>query len=262
MKIRDIMTTDVEIAEPDDTLDDIASMMRNLDVGAIPVVEDGELIGIVTDRDIVVRCVADGKDPSEVAVDEIISGDLQTIAPDADVKQARRIMAEQQIRRLPVVEDGKLVGMVSIGDIAVKTNKDQATGDLIENVSEGVRATNQGPASDTQGEDFVAESGGALKKAPKTVTRTRRSNVPAEDSEGRQERLEQGGRQGQSLHGRIEEQDQGLVDREQNLGRRQGIANRDVEEEVDRQRRVIPIRAEEKPAPRGQKGKSSKRKTG
>lgn len=126
MKIRDIMVSDIETAEPDDTLDELAVIMREQDVGAIPVLEDGELIGIVTDRDIVVRCIAEGRDPAEVAADEVISGDLQTIEPDADLEEARRIMAEHQIRRLPVVDNGTLVGMVSLGDLAVKA--DEATG--------------------------------------------------------------------------------------------------------------------------------------
>src|SRR5512135_246581 len=115
MKIREIMVSDVETAEPDDTLDEIAVMMREQNVGAIPVVEDDELIGIITDRDIVLRCIAEGTDPTEIAADEIISTELQIVSPDADVEEARRIMSEHQIRRLPVVESGKLVGMVSLG---------------------------------------------------------------------------------------------------------------------------------------------------
>src|SRR5512142_3145819 len=135
MKIRDIMVSDVETAEPDDTLDELAMMMREQDVGAIPVVEDGELIGIVTARDIVVRCIAEGKDPSEVAADEVISGDLQTVEPEADVDEARRIMAQHQIRRLPVIEKGLLVGMVSLGDLAVKTGQEEEIADTLEDIS-------------------------------------------------------------------------------------------------------------------------------
>ncbi len=120
MKVRDIMTTGVECAAPDTSLKEIASMMKDEDVGAIPVVEGEELTGIITDRDIVVRCIAAGNDPAETEADEILSGDLVTVEADDDVDTAARIMAEHQIRRLPVVEDGNLIGMVSLGDIAVK----------------------------------------------------------------------------------------------------------------------------------------------
>jgi CBS domain-containing protein len=150
MKIRDIMISEIETAEPDDTLDEIAILMREQDVGAIPVVENGELIGIVTDRDIVVRCIAEGRDPAEVAVDEILTGDLHTIEPEAEVEQARRIMAEHHIRRLPVVERGMLVGMVSLID------EREEVGDTLRGISEGVKVT-----------DRSATRGG--RKQPKTA---------------------------------------------------------------------------------------------
>lgn len=233
MKIREIMTTDIEVAEPDDTLDDIAMMMRNLDVGAIPIVEEGELIGLVTDRDIVVRCIADGKDPSDTAVDEIITGDLQTIEPDQDVEQARRMMAAKQIRRLPVVEDGKLVGMISIGDLAVKTDEEEEIGGTLEDISSGVKATDQSAAEEFSSEDFESESGNALKKAPKSAGRAKRSNVQ-DQSERKQQASSQ----------------------------KQGISSHRADEEVSRQNRVVPIRGEHKTTGRAQKSKGSKRKAG
>lgn len=228
MQIRDIMTTNLEIAEPDDTLDDIAGMMRDHDVGAIPVVEEGELIGIVTDRDIVLRCVAEGRDPGEVAVDEIITGDVETISPDADVNEAWRIMADRQVRRLPVVENERLVGMVSLGDLAVKTADEQQVAEALEEISEGVKATDQS----------------AAQRAP------RRSG-------------EQGGRP-PSLHDRIEEQDQGVVQRKQRTeGQVQGIASHAAKEEVARQNRVVSIRTEQKAQAQVKRAKpSTRRKTG
>ncbi|HYH00666.1 MAG TPA: CBS domain-containing protein [Terriglobales bacterium] len=245
MKIRDIMTTEIEVAEPEDTLEDVAVMMRDQDVGAIPVVEDDELIGIITDRDIVVRCVAEGKDPSEIAADEIISGDLHTITPDDDIEEARRIMADMQIRRLPVVDDGRLVGMVSLGDLAVKTDEEELVADTLEDISEGVKATDQSAARPDVGKSSAAGKGGRSQK----------------QAQGRQESMEQTGRQQPSMRSRIEEDSEGTVDRSQETeGRVQGITSHAADEEVERQNRVVPIRSQRKSNARGKK--PSGRKTG
>ena len=139
MNVREIMTTEITRATPDNTLGDIATTMRDEDIGAVPVVDDGELIGIVTDRDIVVRAIADGKDPSTTKVEEVLSEDTESVEPDSDVADAADLMASRQIRRLPVVEGGRLVGMVSLGDIAVKHDEGTA-GHALEGVSEGVHA--------------------------------------------------------------------------------------------------------------------------
>jgi len=139
MKVRDIMTTDVATATPETTLEDVASMMRDEDTGAIPVLNDDELVGIITDRDIVIRCIAEGKDPVETTVDDVLTEGLETIEPDADITEARELMSRRQVRRLPVVEEGNFVGILSIGDIAVKSNAD--VGDTLENVSEGVKTS-------------------------------------------------------------------------------------------------------------------------
>ena len=137
MKVRDIMTSAVAYAAPDTNLADIAVLMRDENVGAIPVLDDEMLVGIVTDRDIVVRCIADGKDAAECTAEDVITENLETVEPDDDVEEASQIMARRQIRRLPVVEDGKLVGMLSLGDIAVK-HSDETAGDALESVSETV----------------------------------------------------------------------------------------------------------------------------
>lgn len=143
MKVREIMTTDPTSAEPDTTLEEIATMMKEEDVGAIPVLEEGKLCGIVTDRDIVVRCVAEGRDPSEVTAEDVMSEDIQTIEPGMDVEDAAGLMASRQIRRLPVVKSGKLLGMVSLGDIAVKTGEEDeaTTADTLEDISAGVKGS-------------------------------------------------------------------------------------------------------------------------
>src|SRR5439155_7729576 len=104
MKVREIMSTGVAKATPDNTLVDIAAMMRDKDIGSLPVVENGELKGIVTDRDIVVRAIAEGQDPSTATVQEVLSEDLESVQADDDVKQAADLMASRQIRRLAVLE--------------------------------------------------------------------------------------------------------------------------------------------------------------
>lgn len=139
MRVRDIMTNEVATATLDSTVEDIASMMKEEDTGAIPVVDDGELAGIVTDRDIVIRCIAEGKDPAETTVEDILTEELHTVAPDADVDEAARLMSERQIRRLPVVEEGELIGVISLGDIAVKQADTDTAGESLQDISEGVK---------------------------------------------------------------------------------------------------------------------------
>ena len=142
MKVREIMTDKVATASPDTTLEAIAVMMKDEDAGAIPVVEDDELIGLVTDRDIVLRGIAEGLDVTETTVDSILSDDLETVESGADVSEASRLMSRKQIRRLPVVENGRLVGIVSLGDIAVKAGEEDAAGAL-EDVSRGVKSSSR-----------------------------------------------------------------------------------------------------------------------
>ncbi|HEX3055621.1 MAG TPA: CBS domain-containing protein, partial [Gaiellaceae bacterium] len=114
---------------------DAARMMRDEDVGLIPIVESDHLVGTVTDRDIAVRLVAEGKSPEKTRVADIASRELVTIDPDQDVDEALRLMAKHQVRRLPVVEeDGKLVGIVAQADIAKHVSAVQ-TGDVVEKIS-------------------------------------------------------------------------------------------------------------------------------
>jgi len=138
MKVREIMTEEITIAAPDSTLEELAVLMRDGDVGSIPILDDGELVGIVTDRDIVVGCVAEGHDPSDMTAEELMSEDLETIHPASEVEEASLIMARRQVRRLPVVEEGEFIGMISLGDIAVKETSDTAS-EALENISRGVK---------------------------------------------------------------------------------------------------------------------------
>jgi CBS domain-containing protein len=148
MKVSEVMTTDVESVQMNSTLEEVASIMKVENVGAVPVVdEDDDLVGIITDRDIVVRCVAEGKNPAETNVEEVLSHELETIEPDVDVEEAAQLMVDRQIRRLPVCEDGELVGMVSIGDLAVKTPGAQASTETLRDISKGVKGDGAAPMS-------------------------------------------------------------------------------------------------------------------
>ena len=135
MKIREIMTANPASVGPEATLGEVATLMRQEDCGSIPVVEDGRLVGIVTDRDIVVRAIAAGKDPKRTPVSEVMSADPVTVGPDGEIGEAEREMRERQIRRLPVVEDGKLVGIIVTAQIARREAAKQ-TGETIKEISE------------------------------------------------------------------------------------------------------------------------------
>jgi CBS domain-containing protein len=132
--IKEVMTRDVRACEPNATVADAAKVMSQEDVGPVPIVEDGRLIGIVTDRDIVVRVVAEGRDPNATTVSEIASTELVTVSPDDDLDEALKLLAERQIRRLPVVEGDRLVGIVAQADIA-RLGKDKTTGEVVEEIS-------------------------------------------------------------------------------------------------------------------------------
>jgi CBS domain-containing protein len=132
--IREVMTTDVRACEPNAAVTDAAKLMAKEDVGPIPVVEDGRIVGLVTDRDIVVRVIAEGKDPKATTVGQIASKDLANVSPDADLDEALKLMAERQVRRLPVVEGDRLIGIVAQADVA-RMGKDKKTGEVVEGIS-------------------------------------------------------------------------------------------------------------------------------
>lgn len=127
---RDVMTKGVVTLERDASLSDAARRMKDGDMGDVLVRKDGELCGIVTDRDIVVRAVAEGRDPEEVTVEEICTHDLQTASPDDDLGSIIDRMNEHAIRRIPVVEDGEAVGIISIGDLAVQVDRESLLADI------------------------------------------------------------------------------------------------------------------------------------
>ncbi|MDQ6596834.1 CBS domain-containing protein [Bacillus salipaludis] len=134
-KIREIMTDKVESCSLLDNVFEVAVKMKDLNVGAIPIVDNDKLVGMITDRDIVLRCVAE-KHPASSKVEDIMSNDLITVSPDASSREAAKLMAEHQIRRLPVVEGDKLVGIVSLGDFAIRDLTDDQAKQALTEISE------------------------------------------------------------------------------------------------------------------------------
>jgi len=129
------MTENPRTVSPDQTVQDAARIMRDEDTGVVPITEGENLVGVITDRDIAIRAIAEGKD-GQTPVREVASQDLVTIDPQQDLDEALRLMAKHQVRRLPVVEeDGKLVGIVSQADVA-RHGDDARTGEVVEQISE------------------------------------------------------------------------------------------------------------------------------
>jgi CBS domain-containing protein len=134
-KLERIMTKEVECCTLLDNVYEVAVKMKENNVGSIPIVDGDRIVGVITDRDIVTRCVAE-KHPASSKVEDIMSRDLITIGPDADVSEAAHLMAENQIRRLPVVEGDTLVGMVSLGDFAIRESLGKMASIALEDISE------------------------------------------------------------------------------------------------------------------------------
>jgi CBS domain-containing protein len=136
MKVKEVMTKLVEFVRPETTVQEAAGKMKDLNVGPIPVCEGERVLGILTDRDIVVRAVAEGRDARTTRVQDVMTRDVVCCKEDDDVKEAARLMKEHQIRRVVVVNANKrLAGIVSLGDIAVDTHDDRMSGDVLEKVS-------------------------------------------------------------------------------------------------------------------------------
>lgn len=136
MKIREIMSRPVATVSSEDTIDVAARLMKEHNVGSIPVCSNEIVIGIITDRDIVLKSVAEGTNPTAQKVSEIMSLKPVLGNPDMDIAEAGLLMGENQIRRLPIVEDDKLVGIISLGDIAVEPDLQDNAGSILSDVSE------------------------------------------------------------------------------------------------------------------------------
>lgn len=132
---RDIMTTPAETLAPTATLAEAAQQLRDLNVGSLPILDGDHLVGVVTDRDIVVRGIAEGLDPSSATVAEVATGAVVTVDVDDDAESVARVMGERQVRRVPVLDGGRLVGVIAQADVARDLDA-RTTGDVVEDISE------------------------------------------------------------------------------------------------------------------------------
>lgn len=136
MKVREVMTGPVIRIHPEETVCVAARTLTNHNIGILPVCgSDGRLCGLVTDRDLVTRCVASGRDPGRTQVREVMTGRVISVQPDTDAGAAAHLMGREQIRRLPVTENGRLCGMISLGDLAVRQETGYDAGDALADIS-------------------------------------------------------------------------------------------------------------------------------
>ena len=135
MEIKDIMTQSVISIDPDESVEVAARTMSRHNIGALPVCTNGKLCGLLTDRDIVTRCLAANRQPANTQVRQVMTEQVTSVRPDMETGAAAHLMGRLQIRRLPVVENGKLCGMVSLGDMAVREETVMDAGDVLADVS-------------------------------------------------------------------------------------------------------------------------------
>ena len=133
-RIREVMTPSPETVEPGQPVAEAAKLMKQADVGMIPVVQEGQLSGTVTDRDIVLRVIAEGKSPASTTVGEIASGEIVTVDPEQELEEALELMAKHQVRLLPVVENGRLIGVLAQADVA-REGDEREVGHTVEEIS-------------------------------------------------------------------------------------------------------------------------------
>ncbi len=140
MKVREVMSDTVIRIHPEETVTVAARTLANHNIGILPVCGgDGKLCGLVTDRDLVTRCIASGRDPGRTSVREVMTGRVVSVRPDADAGAAAHLMGTEQVRRLPVTENGRLCGMVSLGDLAVRPETGYDAGDALADISANLR---------------------------------------------------------------------------------------------------------------------------
>ncbi len=139
MKVKDIMTKNVAYIKPDTTVADAAKLMQQHNVGSIPVCDQTGVVGVVTDRDIVLRNVTAGQDPKSTRVSTIMTTSIATVSSDTDVNKVGDIMSKNQIRRIPVVDNNSLVGIVALGDLATDRRFDMEASEALTDISRPVK---------------------------------------------------------------------------------------------------------------------------
>ena len=136
MKVRDVMTSPVIKIHPDESVEVAARTLAQYNIGILPVCEKGDAVcGLVTDRDLVTRCIAANKSPAKTTVREVMTGQVMTAKPDMEVGVAAHLMGRKQIRRLPVMENGMLCGMVSLGDLACREESAMDAADALTDIT-------------------------------------------------------------------------------------------------------------------------------
>ena len=136
VKVREIMSKDIACLKSEDSIEQAARLMKQYDAGSIPVCNQEKVIGIVTDRDIALRAVAEGQDLKQQKVCDIMTTNLVIGSPEMDVHDATRLMSEKQIRRLPIVENDNLVGIVALGDISLEPTLEDNAQEALKNISQ------------------------------------------------------------------------------------------------------------------------------
>ncbi len=139
MKVRDVMTSPAIQIHPDETVEVAARTLARNNIGALPVCDSsGKVCGVVTDRDLVIRCMAANRQPGKTTVREVMTGQVLSVQPDLEAEAAAQLMGSQQVRRLPVMENGKLCGLVSLGDLACTGKNSMAAADALNGITSNI----------------------------------------------------------------------------------------------------------------------------
>lgn len=144
MQVQGAMTSALRNVTPASSLTEVARIMRADNVGCVPVCEGDRVLGIITDRDLAVRCMAEGLNPNDCKAGDFMSREVVAVSPQTSVEEALNIMGQRQIRRLPVLEDNRLVGLISLGDLAVESNLPQAVVATLISISQPIHQTEGG----------------------------------------------------------------------------------------------------------------------
>ena len=139
MKVRDIMTNKVEFVTPEASLENVAKLMAEIDIGSVPVCQGKTILGLITDRDIVIRGLAKGQNPTTMKAKDVMSTDIISVSPDTDAHEAADKMSKYQIKRLPVIDNGQLTGILALGDLAIENIHVDEAGNALSGISQGIQ---------------------------------------------------------------------------------------------------------------------------
>lgn len=138
MKVKDIMSADVDFVKTTAKVPEIAMLMKQKDIGSVPVLQNEKVVGIITDRDIIIRVIAENKDIKQVTAEEVMTVDPICVEESNDIDRAAEMMSEFQVKRLPVLNMGRLVGMIALGDLAIEQIHIDEAGEALSGISRGI----------------------------------------------------------------------------------------------------------------------------